>query len=107
MGEISIQQRLDDIIQAAEGILQTVQGIFIDSYVNDPALWSVRRAVERELEIISESNRHIPDAMKAQDTATNWRHVADLGNILRHEYHNVSEMLLFARKSFDQTKEIE
>nr|WP_205511980.1 DUF86 domain-containing protein [Rhodopseudomonas sp. BR0M22] len=55
----------------------------------------VLAAIERFLERISESSRHIPDALKASEPSINWRRLADLGNWLRHAYHATDARLLW------------
>jgi uncharacterized protein with HEPN domain len=50
-----------------------------------------RDVVERNLERISEASRHIPAGLKARHPSVGWRLVADLGNVLRHAYDQVSD----------------
>jgi len=54
----------------------------------------LRLAVERAFEIISEASRRIPDDVKAQQKAIDWRRMADFGNVLRHAYHRVDPQML-------------
>jgi len=49
----------------------------------------LRQLVERNLEIISEASRRIPDDLKARHPHIPWRQVADIGNVLRHEYQKI------------------
>lgn len=49
----------------------------------------LRQLVERNLEIISEAGRRIPDDLKALHPHIPWRQVADIGNVLRHEYQRI------------------
>lgn len=51
----------------------------------------LRDAVERCLERISEASRGLPQEMKATQTHIPWRKVADIGNVLRHEYDDVAD----------------
>ncbi len=55
----------------------------------------MRLAVERLLEVISEASRSIPDDVKANSPNINWRGLADLGNWLRHAYHQTDADLLW------------
>lgn len=52
-------------------------------------------AFERFLEILSEASRHIPETWKAEHAAVPWREVADLGNLIRHEYFRVQSQALW------------
>jgi uncharacterized protein with HEPN domain len=53
-------------------------------------------AVERLLEVISEAFRHVPAAAKSRESHIDWRGLADLGNRLRHAYHETDAGLLWA-----------
>jgi uncharacterized protein with HEPN domain len=57
--------------------------------------WVARAATERFLEIISEASRRIPEDIKAQETEIPWQRVADLGNILRHAYHDTNPEIIW------------
>jgi uncharacterized protein with HEPN domain len=59
MKQRSIRLRLDDIIDAIDGILTTVEGMDFATYSQS---WQSCRAVERGTEIISEAVRHLPGA---------------------------------------------
>lgn len=54
-----------------------------------------RRGVERCIEIVSEASRHIPEAMKAAHPQIPWRHVRDIGNVLRHGYSGVDDLMMW------------
>jgi uncharacterized protein with HEPN domain len=51
----------------------------------------LRDAVERCLERISEASRRLPQEVKATEPHIPWRKVADIGNVLRHEYDDVAD----------------
>jgi uncharacterized protein with HEPN domain len=51
-------------------------------------------AVIRALEIISEATRRLPDEMKARHASIDWTAVAAAGNVYRHEYEGVDEILI-------------
>ncbi len=53
-----------------------------------------RFAVERNLEIISEASRRVPDELKAQHPYVDWRGIATIGNVLRHMYEHVNTKTL-------------
>lgn len=54
-----------------------------------------RRAVERGLSIISEASRFIPEEMKARQSSVPWAQVAAIGNVLRHEYGHVEDIIVW------------
>lgn len=54
-----------------------------------------RQLVERNLEIVSEASRRLPDEAKARHPGIPWKDVAGIGNILRHDYHEISAPILW------------
>lgn len=54
-----------------------------------------QRAVERCIEVISEASRHIPDEFKAKHPEIPWPDVAAIGNVFRHEYHNIAARIVW------------
>jgi uncharacterized protein with HEPN domain len=55
----------------------------------------LRLAVERAFEIICEAFGRIPENIKAQQPAIEWRRMVDFGNLLRHAYHRVDPQIVF------------
>jgi uncharacterized protein with HEPN domain len=52
-------------------------------------------AVIRCLEIISEASRRLPDALKERHPEIPWEDIAGAGNIYRHQYRNVLDILIW------------
>jgi uncharacterized protein with HEPN domain len=88
----SVRLRLHDILEAIEGIRETVAGIDFETYRNT---WHIRRAVERGVEIISEARPHIPDKLKREYPHIYWQEIAAIGNLLRHEYQRVDDRIMW------------
>ncbi len=88
----TILTRLHDIRDAINGISETLAGVKFDTYKD---VWSMRRATERGIEIISEASRHIPPEMKAKFPDIPWREIAAIGNLLRHEYAKVDDRIIW------------
>ena len=57
--------------------------------------WEFRFAVQRAIEIVSEATRRLPEELKATRPEVRWRSLAAIGNILRHEYHTVSDRVVW------------
>jgi len=55
----------------------------------------LRHAIERNIEIISEASRRLPDTMKARHPEVPWRDIAAIGNILRHEYPAINREIIW------------
>ena len=61
-------------------------------YQND---WLLKHAVQRGIEIISEASRILPEDVKALRPEIPWPQVRTIGNILRHEYHGLSDKIIW------------
>jgi uncharacterized protein with HEPN domain len=79
---------LTHMLDNIERIRRWTEGLTIEAYRANPML---RDAVERCLERISEASRRLPDEAKASQPKIPWRKVADIGNVLRHEYDDVAD----------------
>jgi uncharacterized protein with HEPN domain len=55
----------------------------------------IKRAVEREIEIISEASRRIPKKLKAAEADIPWQQIAGIGNVLRHDYEVVADPMVW------------
>jgi uncharacterized protein with HEPN domain len=84
--------RLEDIVEHVDLIEQLLDGRVQDDLMSDRVL---RAAYERFLEIVSEASRNLPDAIKTDAPAINWRQIADLGNHLRHGYQGTDLDILW------------
>ncbi len=70
----------------------TVGEAGFDSYRQNRAM---KRAVERELEIISEATRRITLELKDMEPDIPWREIAGIGNVLQHGYQIVSDTIIW------------
>jgi uncharacterized protein with HEPN domain len=83
--------RLFDMLDSIAGIERLAADVKARSVAFSAENW---RAVERWLEIISEASRHLPADMKAREAGVPWRQVADLGNVIRHNYDRIDTATL-------------
>lgn len=83
---------IDDMLNAILGVERSTLGKTFDDYRND---WLLRHAVQRAIEIISEASRSIPDEVKHLRSDIPWPRIAAIGNVLRHEYHAISDRLIW------------
>lgn len=81
-----------DMLEAIEELQLALAGSTFAQYEAD---WVLRRATERGIEIISEASRRIPADIKAEYPAIDWRVVAGIGNVLRHDYRDVSNDIVW------------
>ena len=83
-----IADRLRHMLDAPIAAERLTAGKSIEDYRADPDLAA---AVERYLERLSEASRHVPQDLKDKHPVIDWRGVADIGNVLRHAYDQVSD----------------
>lgn len=85
-------QHLDDIQQAIRKIKAYVAGLDFEAFVADE---KTQDAVIRNLEIIGEAARTLPDEVRQQASGIEWRKIAALRNLLIHEYFGVSMQVVW------------
>ncbi len=83
-----IADRLRHMLQAIDALERLSAGKSFDTNRADP---DSTAAAERYLERLSEASRHIPQPLKDKHPRIDWRGVADIGNVLRHAYDQVSD----------------
>ena len=88
MAAATVLDRARHMLDAIEAIEGYTAGKTFDDYRREPML---RHAVERNVEIVSEASRHIPDPLKAQHAIMPWRSISDIGNVFRHAYDRVND----------------
>ncbi len=80
---------LDDIIEAADKIFLYVHDMDFQRFSSDSRTVD---AVVRNLEIIGEASRNLPDEIKSKSEISEleWKKIAGLRNILAHEYFGIN-----------------
>ncbi|MEO5359931.1 MAG: DUF86 domain-containing protein [Nitrospirota bacterium] len=94
----SITPRLTSIIEAIERIDTTLRNVPLSIFEAD---WQRQWLVERGIEVISEASRHLPEELKVRYPEIPWRKVAGIGNVLRHDYEDVSSPLIWKVAKYD------
>jgi uncharacterized protein with HEPN domain len=83
---------VDDMLAAISMLEEAVEGKTLEAYRRDVVL---RFATQRAVEIISEASRSLPEEAKNLGENIPWRKIGGIGNILRHEYFNVSDAVIW------------
>lgn len=87
-----IRHFVQDILDMIDVVDSSIQGKSFADFQRDHIL---RLGMERAIEIISEASRHIPDNFKAMRPEVPWQRVKGIGNVLRHEYHGLSDNIIW------------
>jgi len=87
-----VRPALRAILEAIDGINDATRTKNLDDYA---ASWLLRHGVQRGIEIISEAVRRIPPELQATQPQIPWAQIAGIGNVLRHEYHRVSDTVIW------------
>lgn len=90
MTERLVRPALRAILEAIIGIENATRGKTLDEFRVD---WLLRHGVQRGVEIVSEAARRIPPQRSQPHIP--WSQVVGIGNVLRHEYHRVSDQLIW------------
>jgi uncharacterized protein with HEPN domain len=87
-----IDLRLNDILAEIQELRTATVGTSYEAFASN---WVLRRAAERAIEIISEASRSIPLEFKELEPEIPWRQIAGIGNVLRHNYENISSRVVW------------
>ncbi|PWB82815.1 MAG: hypothetical protein C3F11_09905 [Methylocystaceae bacterium] len=87
-----VDHTLHDILEAIERVESVTSGKTLAEF---EASWQLRYIVQRAIEIISEASRRIPAELQAAHPEIPWRKVMAIGNVLRHEYHGLSDKVIW------------
>lgn len=79
--------RIEDILEAIAKIEQYTEGITFETFTTDDRTID---AVIRNLEIIGEAARHLPNEVADRYPQVPWNDMRGMRNILIHEYFGVS-----------------
>jgi uncharacterized protein with HEPN domain len=83
---------LADIELACRKIIRYTSGCSFKEFTRDDEKYD---AVLRNLEIIGEAVKHIPEDVREQYPKIKWRKIAGLRDIVAHEYFGISDELIW------------
>ncbi len=84
---------LDALVTGTTKVLEATRHLDFETFCED---WILRDAVIRNLEVIGESARRLPAALKARHPQVPWDHLARLREILVHSYFQVDDAILWS-----------
>jgi uncharacterized protein with HEPN domain/predicted nucleotidyltransferase len=77
-----------DMVEALESIQDFVAGRTYDDYATDRML---RRAIERELEILGEAANRVPKVFQSAHNEIDWGQIIGLRNVIIHRYDEIED----------------
>ena len=77
---------LEDMLRSLARIQTLTSGMSYDDFAKD---LTKQEAVIRNLEIIGEASKHVPQAVRSTYPEVDWAGIAALRNILIHEYFGI------------------
>lgn len=83
---------LDDILSAIEFIREFTREMTIDEFRTDIR---TQHACVRNLEIIGEAAKHIPNDVKSATSEVEWRKITGLRDILSHQYFGIDVEIIW------------
>ena len=87
-----IRLYLDDMLEAIRVIREYTAGMTYDSFAADRKTID---AVVRNLEIIGEAEKKLPEKVKDEAGEIEWRKIIGLRNLLIHEYFGISKPVVW------------
>jgi uncharacterized protein with HEPN domain len=81
-----------DMLQAIQEIQEDVTGLTYQDFLENRI---VRRAVERNLEILGEAARRMSNPFQSQHSDVDWRSIIGLRNVLAHQYESIRYEVLW------------
>jgi len=83
---------LEDILQSCSKVLQYIAGLNQNQFFQDPKTYD---AVLRNLEIIGEAAKNIPDEFRNQHLEIEWRRITGFRDIVAHEYFGINDEIVW------------
>jgi len=90
--EKNIKIFLQDVLEASEKITNYTKDMSFDEFTRDE---KTKDAVLRNLGVIGEAVKNIPEDFKKKHEEVNWRAIAGMRNKLIHEYFGVSPEIVW------------
>jgi uncharacterized protein with HEPN domain len=77
---------LEDILEAADAVREFTAGLTADDLAADRR---TRDAVIRNLEVIGEACKKVPEELRSRSPDVEWRRISGLRDVLIHDYFGI------------------
>ncbi len=83
---------LEDIQNSCDKIVRYTNGMSFDKFKTDDRTYD---AVVRNLEVIGEAVKNLPEQLRVEHPQIEWRAIGALRNIVAHEYFGVKDEIIW------------
>lgn len=87
-----IEERIDDIIRSCEKIVRFTSGMTRDELFEQEV---VLDAVLRNIEIIGEASKNLPETTRSRMPGIDWRKIAGMRDWIAHVYYRVDDDIVW------------
>ena len=84
--------RVADMLGAIDHIEKVTNGVTEKKFTEN---LDIRRICERNLEIIAEASKNLPDFVKEEYPAVEWRAIVNMRNLISHEYEAIDDLIVW------------
>lgn len=88
----SVQLYINDILVSCDKILRYTAGLSFEDFIDDERTFD---AVVRNLQLIGEAVKNLPDDLCDRYSDVEWRKIAGLRNILVHAYFTIEDEIIW------------
>jgi len=83
---------LEDILESCQRINRYTAGISYDSFIKNNL---VSDAVLRNIEIVGEAVKQVPEKIRKQHPELDWRRIAGMRDIVAHHYFSIHDEIVW------------
>jgi len=83
---------LEDILESCRKILRYIQGLNFEQFVQDDKTYD---AVIRNLEIIGEAAKSVPEQIRKHHPDIEWRKISGMRDVVAHAYFGVNDEIVW------------
>ena len=87
-----IRLYLEDILESCQRISLYAEGMSIENFVKNNLVYD---AVLRNIEIVGEAAKHVPDNVRKQFLEVDWRRIAGMRDIVAHHYFSIHDEIVW------------